>query len=99
MVKRVGFVRWRAARAAARATALSVLVPGALLATGCANDAPRIRRVAPWVFRSARHVGVGTGRPTPPAPPAGDENASLVVGQIHAAGYHFGTDGSPGALW
>jgi hypothetical protein len=99
MRNRVGFVRRRAARGATRATALSLLVLVALLATGCANDGPRIRRVAPWVFRSARHVGVGTGRPAPPARPAGDENAALVVGQIQAAGYRFGTDGSPGALW
>jgi hypothetical protein len=29
----------------------------------------------------------------------GDESAALVVGRIQAAGFRFGTDGSPGALW
>ncbi|HET6146939.1 MAG TPA: hypothetical protein VFH68_05365 [Polyangia bacterium] len=99
MRNQVDFARWRAGRGATRATALSLLAALALLSTGCANDGPRIRRVAPWVFRSARHVGVGTGRPAPAARPAGDESAALVVGQIQAAGYRFGTDGSPGALW
>lgn len=86
-----------AARGATLAPALAALVAIALPGIGCASDSPRIRRVAPWVFRSARHVA--PSRPAPPPRPAGDESAALVVGQLQAAGYRFGTDGSPGALW
>jgi hypothetical protein len=29
----------------------------------------------------------------------GDETSALIVARIHAAGFRFGTDGTPGALW
>jgi hypothetical protein len=32
-------------------------------------------------------------------PPPGDETSALIVDRIHAAGFRFGTDGTPGALW
>jgi hypothetical protein len=94
MSNRIDPTYWRGARGATLAIALAGI---ALPAMGCASDAPHIRRVAPWVFRSARHVA--TSRPAPAPRPAGDESAAVVVGQLQAAGYRFGTDGSPGALW
>jgi hypothetical protein len=99
MTNRVGSACWRGARGARLATALSAAAALALASLSCAGDPNHIRRVAPWVFRSARHVGVGTGRPPPPPRPPGDESAALVVGRLRAAGFRFGTDGSPGALW
>ena len=66
-----------------------------LLLVGCAASHPSRR--TPWsVFRSARHVG----RPAASARGAQvDEGAAVIVDQLHSAGFHFGTDGTPGALW
>ena len=99
MRNRLGSTCWRDARGATRAIAVLAAAAIALASLGCAGDAPRIRRVAPWVFRSARHVGVGSGRRAAPPRPAGDASAAVVVGRLQAAGFRFGTDGSPGALW
>jgi hypothetical protein len=68
--------------------------------TGCASGR-HTRRFSSSVFRSARHTGHA------PAPRGGaamgnaeeDESAAVIVERLHAAGFHFGTDGSPGALW
>ena len=68
---------------------LLALAPG-----GCA-PATRTRLIPSAIFRSARHVG----RPAPRRPPPGDETSAMIVERIHAAGYRFGTDGTPGALW
>jgi hypothetical protein len=91
---------WRGLHRARLVTAAAATACG-LLSMSCAGDSPRIRRVAPWVFRSARHidVGGGQGRGAAPPRPAGDASAAVVVGRLQAAGFHFGTDGSPGALW
>jgi hypothetical protein len=71
-----------------------------LLATtvlgGCATR-PRTRRFSASVFHSARHVGHPLALYQPGSP--GDQTAMLVVDQLHAAGFRFGTDGSTGALW
>jgi hypothetical protein len=76
----------------------SVTLAIALLSIGCASGSPRTRRGAPWTFRSTHHVAVGAARPAT-LRPMGDESAALVAERIRAAGYRFGTDGSPGALW
>jgi hypothetical protein len=84
--------------------ALAIALAAALVPAGCAG-APRGRKAVPWVFRSPRHGAGAVAQPAagpravPPRAPVHDESAALVVGRIQAAGYHFGTDGSPGALW
>lgn len=74
------------------------LVLGAMLLvlapSGCASTT-RTRLIPSAIFRSARHVGHPLARRAPP----GDETSAIVVERIHAAGYRFGTDGTPGALW
>src|SRR4051812_376207 len=74
------------------------LVPGAVLLllvpTGCASTT-RTRLIPSAIFRSARHVGHSLAR----RPPSADETSAIVVARIHTAGYRFGTDGTPGALW
>jgi hypothetical protein len=79
----------RTALSLALAASLLALVPG-----GCASG-PRTRRIPSAIFRSARHVGHPMARPAP----SGDETSAIVAERIHAAGYRFGTDGTPGALW
>ena len=77
--------------------ALSLILGAALMAVatgGCASP-PRARRFPSAIFRSARHVG----HPMAHRSPAGDETSALIVDRIHAAGFRFGTDGTPGALW
>ncbi len=66
----------------------------ALLPGGCAPTT-RTRLIPSAIFRSARHVGHALAR----RPPPGDETSAMIVERIHAAGYRFGTDGTPGALW
>ncbi len=69
-----------------------------LLPGGCATSPaswPRTRRFPSAIFRSARHVG----HPLARRPPPGDETSAIVIERIHAAGFRFGTDGTPGALW
>jgi hypothetical protein len=76
--------------------ALSLILGAALMAVatgGCASS-PRTRHFPSAIFRSARHVGHSMHRPPP-----GDETSALIVDRIHAAGFRFGTDGTPGALW
>ena len=78
-------------------TAVSLMLGAALLALGpggCASS-PRTRRFPSAIFRSARHVGNSTARHPPPA----DETSAMVVERIRTAGFRFGTDGTPGALW
>jgi hypothetical protein len=77
--------------------ALSLILGAALMAVaigGCASS-PRTRRFPSAIFRSARHVGHSMAQRAPP----GDETSALIVDRIHAAGFRFGTDGTPGALW
>jgi hypothetical protein len=78
-------------------TAVSLVLAAMLLAlapSGCASG-PRTRRIASAIFRSSRHVGHPLARRAPP----GDETSEMVIERIHAAGFRFGTDGTPGALW
>lgn len=77
--------------------ALSLMLGAALLAlapAGCASTT-RTRRIPSAIFRSARHVG----HSIPYRAPSGDETSALIVERIRAAGFRFGTDGTPGALW
>src|SRR4051812_25182040 len=77
--------------------ALSLILGAALMAAatgGCASS-PRTRRFPSAIFRSARHVGHSMAH----RPPPGDETSALIVDRIHSAGFRFGTDGTPGALW
>jgi len=69
---------------------LLALAPG-----GCASS-PRTRRFPSAIFRSARHVGHPMAHRL--ADP-GDETSAMIIERIHAAGFRFGTDGTPGALW
>ena len=77
--------------------ALSLMLAAALLAlapAGCASS-PRTRRFPSAIFRSARHVGHSTAHHPLPA----DETSAMIVERIRRAGFRFGTDGTPGALW
>ena len=76
---------------------LSLVLGATLLAlapSGC-TPTTRTRLIPSAIFRSARHVG----HPLAHRPPLGDETSAMIAERIHAAGYRFGTDGTPGALW
>jgi hypothetical protein len=80
-----------------------------LVTAGCGGPRHAARATPPWTARLMHH-GARTGAAGIPAVAAPvpttsrgardrDESAALVVGRIQAAGFRFGTDGSPGALW
>ena len=68
---------------------------------GCAGG-HHTRRFSSSVFRSARHGGPAPRSRDGGASDGGgarDESAAVIVARLHAAGFRFDTDGSPGALW
>ena len=81
---------------------LAVIAVLGLCALGCATPRVHSRRVPASVFEAARYEARHQAAVAPstvePAPSA-DEGAAFVVRTLHAAGLHFGTDGSTRALW
>ena len=75
---------------------LAIVVVLGLCALGCAAPRAHTRGVTPSVFQAARYEA---RRATPPASGGGDEGAAFVERALHDAGFRFGTDGSPRALW
>jgi hypothetical protein len=81
---------------------LATLAVLGLCALGCATPT-RTRRLPSSVFQASR-TEVRAGHHAAPLPRARrerpvEEGAALVEQTLHAAGLHFGTDGSTRALW
>lgn len=75
---------------------LAIVIVLGLCALGCAAPRAHTRGVTPSLFQAARYE-----MRHPAAPDGGgrDEGAAFVERALHDAGFRFGTDGSPGALW
>src|SRR4029077_1942824 len=75
---------------------LAIVIVLGLCAFGCAAPRAQTRGVAPSLFQAARYEA---RHPAPAAPDGGDEGAAFVERALHDAGFRFGTDGTPRALW
>jgi hypothetical protein len=73
---------------------LAIVVVVGLCALGCAAPRAQTRGVAPSVFAAARFEASH-----PRGPDGRDEGAAFVERALHDAGFRFGTDGTPRALW
>jgi hypothetical protein len=67
-----------------------------LCALGCAAPRAHTRGLTPSLFQAARYEA---RRSVSPVPDARDEGAAFVERALHDAGFRFGTDGTPRALW
>lgn len=75
---------------------LAVVIVVGLCALGCAAPRAHTRGVNPSLFQAARYEA---RHPTFPGHEDRDEGAAFVERALHDAGFRFGTDGTPGALW
>ncbi|HEY4394121.1 MAG TPA: CHAP domain-containing protein [Polyangia bacterium] len=75
---------------------LAIVVVLGLCALGCAAPRAHTRGLAPSLFQAARYEA---RHPTPRGRQDRDEGAAFVERALHDAGFRFGTDGTPGALW
>jgi hypothetical protein len=75
--------------------ALAIAIVFGLCALGCASPRAQTRGVAPSVFQAARYEA----RRAETRPAGRDEGAAFVERALHDAGFRFGTDGTPRALW
>jgi hypothetical protein len=77
--------------------ALVIVVVLGLCALGCAAPRVQTRGLKPTLFEAARFE---VRHPAPRNAAVGrDEGAAFVERTLHEAGFQFGTDGTPGALW
>ncbi|HEY6477710.1 MAG TPA: CHAP domain-containing protein [Polyangia bacterium] len=75
---------------------VAIVVVLGLCALGCAAPRAQFRGVAPSLFQAARYEA---RRPALTAAAGQDEGAAFVERALHDAGFRFGTDGTPRALW
>jgi hypothetical protein len=75
---------------------LAIVIVLGLCALGCAAPRAHTRGVTPSVFQAARYEA---RRPASPGTDGRDEGAAFVERALHDAGFRFGTDGTPRALW
>jgi hypothetical protein len=76
--------------------ALAIVIVLGLCALGCAAPRAHTRGVAPSLFQAARYEA---RHPSSPGTSGRDEGAAFVERALHDAGFRFGTDGTPRALW
>ena len=75
---------------------LAVVVVLGLCALGCTAPRAHTRGVSPSVFQAARYEA---RHPASSRSDGRDEGAAFVERALHDAGFRFGTDGTPRALW
>ena len=90
---------------------VAMIVVLGLCALGCATPRAHTRGAAPSVFQAARFEAQRSSQVSPrregsraageraTRQSAADESAAFVERALHDAGFRFGTDGSPRALW
>jgi hypothetical protein len=78
---------------------VAIAVVVGLCALGCASPRAQIRGVAPSVFEAARFEARHPVHAAKADQDGRDEGAAFVERALHEAGFRFGTDGTPRALW